>query len=160
MTGCLFNCLDKIGSSKHWENNLYKHGFISNPWLNFGCEDRAGRSNRSQEACLLSIKVETAVFRHVVRKSKQPPLLLSVDKDTRHLWASTMVPGASGFPIIYCPVFPIVLRDPTKFHHSNNHQHCWNQFLLPNKLPLLRASITFAQPLPRCHGYPASSAPS
>lgn len=91
MTGCLFNCLDKIGSSKHWENNLYKPGFISNPWLNFGCEDRAGRSNRSQEAYLLSVKVETAVFRHVVRKSKQPPLLLSVDKDT----------GISGLPLWY-----------------------------------------------------------
>lgn len=70
MTGCLFNCLDKIGSSKHCENNLYKHGFTSNPWLNFGCEDSTGRSNRSQEACVLSFKMETDVFLHVVWQSK------------------------------------------------------------------------------------------
>lgn len=100
MTDCLFNCLDKFGSSKQSKNYLHKQGFKSNPWLRFGYDDRAGRSNRNQEASLLSFKKKTVVFLHARWLSF---LAYSYpDKDTRSLCVSTTMPGASVFSNNYC----------------------------------------------------------
>lgn len=99
MTDCLFNCLDKFGSSKRCKNYLYKHGFKSNPWLSFGYDDKAGRSNRNQEASLLSFK-KTVVF--LLARWLSFLAYLYPDKDTKSLCVST-IPGASVFSNNYCP---------------------------------------------------------
>lgn len=100
MTDCLFNCLDKFGSSKQRKNYLYKHEFKSNPWLSFGSDDKAGRSNRNQEASLLSFK-KTVVF--LLARWLSFLAYLYPDKDTKSLCVSTTIPGASVFSNNYCP---------------------------------------------------------